>query len=209
MVFCSLLQCPQQAAKARIVVGIDFGTYGTGFAYAVNTTHVSGSLQPGISECWTYADHPHPKMYPKTLTALLYCGRKATDFGYTAQRKWNELTPLQRTDGSHHYVTGAAIKLGLNDAIAAPEALPPGISAVTAAADFLSLFRRFVVAHLGAASFALLGTSLTSDMIQVGPVRFKQRVHAVPPTYMLYSSDIHVLRPICYKSMERVTSCAT
>lgn len=63
-------------------------------------------------------------------------------------------------------MTGAAFKLGLNDAVAAPEALPPGISAVTATADFLSLFRRFVVAQLGAAA-ALLGMSLTSDMIQV------------------------------------------
>lgn len=120
-----------------------------------------------MSECCTYPDHPFPG-YPKTLTALLYNGRKAADFGYTAQRKWNELTPAQRMNGSHHFVTGAAFKLGLNDTVAAPEALPPGISAVTAAADFLSLFRRFVVAQLGAAAVSLLGMPLTSDMIQVG-----------------------------------------
>lgn len=156
-----------QAAKPRIVVGLDFGTHGTGFAFSVSTRQASGTtVAPRISGNCTYPDHPFPG-YPKTLTALLYKGRKAAEFGYTAQRKWNELTPAQRMDGSHYFVTGSAFKLGLNDAVAAPEALPPGISAVTAAADFLSLFRRFVVAQLGAAAVSLLGLSLTSDMIQV------------------------------------------
>ncbi|MEW5309674.1 MAG: hypothetical protein WDW38_001543 [Sanguina aurantia] len=155
-----------QAAKPRIVVGLDFGTHGTGFAYSVATSARSGAgSSPRILECCAYPDHPFPG-YPKTLTALLYRGRRATDFGYTAQRKWNELSPTQRMDGSHHFVTGAAFKLGLNDAVAAPEALPAGISAVSAASDFLSLLRRFVVAHLGAAVASLLGMALTSDMIQ-------------------------------------------
>lgn len=156
-----------QAAKPRFVVGLDFGTHGTGFAYSLGTPDRSGSsLSPRMLECCVYPDHPIPG-YPKTLTAVLYNGRRATDFGYTAQRKWNVLTPSQRTDGSHHFVTGAALKLGLNDAVAAPEALPAGISAVYAAADFLSLFRRYVLAHLGRTAVSLLGIALTSDMIQV------------------------------------------
>ncbi|MEW5309675.1 MAG: hypothetical protein WDW38_001544 [Sanguina aurantia] len=159
--------CTMQAAKPRITVGLDFGTTGTGFAFSVglDAGNVPASQSSmAIKEFHQYPDTPL-RGYPKDLTAVLYKGRTALACGYTARKLWNALSPAERVDGSHAYLTGAAIKLSLNSAQEA-QYLPAGITPLMAAADFLSLFRRTVMLHLGRAVASALNVTMHSDMIQ-------------------------------------------
>lgn len=101
-----------------------------------------------------------------SVSSLVKQGRTALACGYTARKLWNALSPAERVDGSHAYLTGAAIKLSLNSAQEA-QYLPAGITPLMAAADFLSLFRRTVMLHLGRAVASALNVTMHSDMIQV------------------------------------------
>lgn len=100
------------------------------------------------------------------LHYLLLQGRKAIAIGYTARRLWNELSAVERTDRSHFYLTGAGIKLALHSPREA-QPLPAGITPVMAAADFLSMFRRRVMMHLGGTVSDTLGFQMHPDMIKV------------------------------------------
>ncbi len=68
-------------------VGVDFGTYASGFAYSAD-----GGQHVRLFT--TYPDQPAP--YPKALTAILYRHGVPLHWGWTAQRVWMGLSPQDR-----------------------------------------------------------------------------------------------------------------
>ena len=78
-------------------MGVDFGTYASGFAYSAD-----GGQHVRLFT--TYPDQPAP--YPKALTAILYRHGAPLHWGWTAQRVWMGLSPKDRcVRGQHHACT--------------------------------------------------------------------------------------------------------
>jgi hypothetical protein len=74
-------------ANPTAQVGLDFGTYASGFAFSTDGGN-------SVREFTTYADQPAP--YPKALTAILYQHGVPVHWGWTAQRVWMGLSPKER-----------------------------------------------------------------------------------------------------------------
>jgi hypothetical protein len=76
-----------EQAGRYIVVGLDFGTYASGFAYSTD----GGKDVREFSE---YPDQPAP--YPKALSAILYRNGAPVHWGWTAQKVWMGVSAQDR-----------------------------------------------------------------------------------------------------------------
>lgn len=74
----------------RVVAAIDFGTHGTGYAWAVVDPRVTMKWQRDINDKdqWPGAKSEH---YPKTLSALLLRDKAVEAWGHLASQQHNEL----------------------------------------------------------------------------------------------------------------------
>ncbi|KAG2500196.1 hypothetical protein HYH03_001776 [Edaphochlamys debaryana] len=135
------------AASARnVVVGIDFGTSGSGAAYV--STDGAGSA-PRLCVFKRWADAPSPADV-KTRTAILYKDSAVDAWGWTAWKRWSSM----RDDERKGYVYLNSFKLLLAPEGAAGSAaptLPPGMTAVQVVADYLTELVRFVTSTLSTA----------------------------------------------------------
>ncbi|PNW81847.1 hypothetical protein CHLRE_06g262977v5 [Chlamydomonas reinhardtii] len=149
---------PQQPAA---VIGIDFGTSGSGYA-AILGPFASGAAQRPIKSCAQWPDDPHSGGELKTKTAILYRGDKVDAWGWTAWRRWSEMSAAERLTADWCYLEGFKLLLGDNDsggggggsARGGPDLkalgprLPKGKNAVDVVSDFLSELRRFTFKRL-------------------------------------------------------------
>eukprot|EP00798_Chlamydomonas_sp_ICE-L_P030765 gene30765-35804_t len=118
-----------QLAKREIVIAIDYGTHGTGFAYSVD----------GGATVRLHENYPHQAVQgPKTRTAILYNGRSPIAIGDAALHEQDE----QRTG----YLL-EKFKLGIQDKGKCPP-FPAGVNEVQAASDFLAAFRTYILQYL-------------------------------------------------------------
>jgi hypothetical protein len=122
-----------QTVKTKpIVVGLDFGTWGSGFAFSVDGGKTTRQFT-------SWLDQPRP--YPKTLTAVLYKNRLPVRFGWTAQKMYTNLRDGQTAE----YIYVDRFKLLLNshgeseggERGSACGSLPPGVSLVQVIADYM------------------------------------------------------------------------
>eukprot|EP00198_Chlamydomonas_reinhardtii_P007236 XP_001696572.1 predicted protein [Chlamydomonas reinhardtii] len=120
-------------AQPAAVIGIDFGTSGSGYA-AILGPFASGAAQRPIKSCAQWPDDPHSGGELKTKTAILYRGDKVDAWGWTAWRRWSEMSAAERLT--------ADCARGGPDLKALGPRLPKGKNAVDVVSDFLSELRR-------------------------------------------------------------------
>ncbi|KAG2438533.1 hypothetical protein HXX76_005084 [Chlamydomonas incerta] len=150
------------------VVGVDFGTWGSGYAAILAPYHAlaAGAQPPPILCCGQWPDDPSSGEV-KTRTALLYRGSKVEAWGWTAWKRWSEMPDSERRAGDYCYLQdfklllypegaqqqgGAAVAADpqLAQLDGSSQQLPPGKTAVGVAADFLAELRRFTFKRLQA-----------------------------------------------------------
>ncbi|KAL6763565.1 hypothetical protein V8C86DRAFT_245882 [Haematococcus lacustris] len=137
------MQSDVQLAPRSLIVSLDIGTHGSGFAFATKTH--SGTLsRVKLHEDWP--DQPIP--YPKTRSALLYNGRSPVAWGYTAIRKLCALCDEGQDISQYRLVKD--FKLALHDPTRAAElqAVAPGLTPATVMADFLTFMRKYAIEQL-------------------------------------------------------------
>ncbi|KAG2484378.1 hypothetical protein HYH03_016794 [Edaphochlamys debaryana] len=150
---------PGSAAPPSLVIGVDFGTHASGFAWRKqwpgSAASAPGALRVSTHEAWP--DQPTPDA--KTRTALLYRGDRVASWGWTAWRRWAEMSPSERR--GHSYVEHFKLLLedGAEAGVGAGCALPPGVTRVQAAADYLGEMRKYIREHLRRTA----GVTLSSD----------------------------------------------
>ncbi|WP_406113788.1 Hsp70 family protein [Kitasatospora purpeofusca] len=87
--------------KQRVIVAVDFGTHGTGFAW---TTIDDLHKDPKRRQIWVrtrWKDHPSP--YPKNLSALLLDENdEIIAWGYEARRRWAMLSAQGKPEGCRY-----------------------------------------------------------------------------------------------------------
>ncbi|EFJ45276.1 hypothetical protein VOLCADRAFT_94501 [Volvox carteri f. nagariensis] len=169
------------AAPPALVVGIDFGTYASGFAYRKSTssdaTTALGSPAAGggggggrssaaslrVSTHDRWPDQPTPDS--KTRTALLYQGNRVVAWGWTAWKRWSEMSSSERSAQSYNYLEN--FKLLLEDGADADVdtvcPLPAGVTRVQAVADYLGEMRKYIRDQLRRS--AGITSSLTSSEV--------------------------------------------
>jgi hypothetical protein len=76
-----------QQPERRIIVGLDFGTYASGFAYSTDGGH-------SVRMFTSYPDQSTP--YPKALTAILYEDGEPVQWGWTACKDFMALSQEDR-----------------------------------------------------------------------------------------------------------------
>ncbi|MEV6695377.1 hypothetical protein AB0M35_28315 [Micromonospora sp. NPDC051196] len=91
----------------RVVAAIDFGTHGSGYAWAVVDSRNDSRSQRDINDCQVWPDSPRP--YPKTLTALLLRGDEVQEWGHTAEARFGTLVAQGQQD--HRFVHGLKMSL--------------------------------------------------------------------------------------------------
>ncbi|GFH15348.1 heat shock protein 12B [Haematococcus lacustris] len=138
-----------QLAPRSLVVSLDIGTHGCGFAFATS----AGGGPVRMHENWP--DAPAP--YPKTRSAILYRGRHPVEgaWGYSAIRILNELSAEEKATGNYKLVLN--FKLALQDPKHAAK-LPVGLSPAQVMADYLKCLRKYTLEQL--ALEPTLGTAL-------------------------------------------------
>jgi molecular chaperone DnaK (HSP70) len=97
----------------RVVAAIDFGTYGTGFAWAV----VSDSNTDAVGrQIYLHTDWPSaPYNYPKTRTCLLLDDEgNVAEWGFAAHRMWRQQRAVCERRGLR-YVQGFKMSLAGSD----------------------------------------------------------------------------------------------
>eukprot|EP00798_Chlamydomonas_sp_ICE-L_P031956 gene31956-33742_t len=148
-----------QLAKREVVIAIDFGTHGTGFAYSVD----------GGATVSMHEKYPHQAVpYPKQRTAILYNGRSPVEIGDAAMHCADEQRtllegfklwiqdPSASDDSSDRSrepsACDAACQAGLNPVqVTTIAILSRGRSRCTVqvAGDFLGIFRQYIIQCLG------------------------------------------------------------
>ncbi|KXZ53291.1 hypothetical protein GPECTOR_7g1185 [Gonium pectorale] len=133
----------QQACPAH-VIGIDFGTHASGFAIIKTETATGIAAQATTHDRWP--DQPTPDA--KTRTALLYRGDEVVAWGWTAVKRWTEMSSTERA--SHTYLEHFKLLLedGAADGVDTVCPLPPGVTREQAVADFLAAMLRYLRGHL-------------------------------------------------------------
>lgn len=118
--------------NSRFVVAIDFGTSHSGFAYV----HKSNPSEIEALYSWDHAPSP----YSKTLTALLYDGkRNVTSWGYKAHHDYLTLSDYLR--GSYTFVTKFKLFLDESYKIKPPE----GLNVLILVADYLTYLKEIIL----------------------------------------------------------------
>ncbi|GLC64777.1 hypothetical protein PLESTF_000206400 [Pleodorina starrii] len=159
------------AAPPALVVGIDFGTFASGFAYRKTTSSdtavglsgaaAAASLRVSTHDRWP--DQPAPDA--KTRTALLYQGSKVVAWGWTAWKRWSEMSSQERRTGPYTYLENFKLLLedGAVDDVDTVCPLPPGVTRVQAVADYLGEMRKYIREQLRRS--AGVTSSLTTDEV--------------------------------------------
>ncbi|KAL6759044.1 hypothetical protein V8C86DRAFT_3025159 [Haematococcus lacustris] len=128
-----------QLAPRSLVVALDIGTHGCGFAFATS----AGGGPVRMHENWP--DAPAP--YSMTFSAILYRGRHPVEgaWGYSAIRILNELSAEEKATGNYKLVLN--FKLALQDPQHAAK-LPVGLSPAQVMADYLKCLRNYTLQQL-------------------------------------------------------------
>ena len=147
--------------KPLVVAAIDFGTHGTGFAWATvkeldenpNTTRINYNSE------WsgTFTS------YPKNLSALLLNGTNVTSWGYDAKRQWaRAIAASAEGDLSYAYAFKMALKPSQY-----PDSLPRGQGKikVQTPADAYPLIVEYLKRMLGTARRAITQTGYPDSRI--------------------------------------------
>ncbi|WP_225851287.1 Hsp70 family protein [Streptomyces sp. HPF1205] len=107
--------------EPKVAAAIDFGTYGSGYAWAVKCDQNDDPVARQILSRDQWSDQP--VTYPKNRTALLLDGKATVaDWGHSALKKYRQ----QRGDGTGELVTGLQMKMSLapgNEAVLAKDSL--------------------------------------------------------------------------------------
>lgn len=77
----------RQQPERYIIVGLDFGTYASGFAYSTDGGR-------SVRQFTSYPDQTTP--YPKALTAILYQDGEPVQWGWTARKDFMALSQEDR-----------------------------------------------------------------------------------------------------------------
>jgi hypothetical protein len=140
---------------ARIVAAIDFGTHGTGFAWAFSSARAD---EPARRQIYTFDDWTaQPTTYVKNLSAILLDGSgDVVAWGYDA--KWRYQTEVRPNSG-HEYAE--RFKMGLLPAQPSETSVPaaPGRSPRTLVTAYLRGFYRFALDRI------MAGSGVTEDEI--------------------------------------------
>ncbi|GLC61379.1 hypothetical protein PLESTB_001749800 [Pleodorina starrii] len=152
------------------IVGVDFGTYASGFGYSKaaspdssSSSNSGGEAQPDVGTApppapvklhHSWPDQPLQDF--KTRTVCLYRGNKLEAWGWPAWKRWTTMTDQERREGNYCYVEEFKLLLqGGGGGGGGPAAvLPPGVTEVQVVADFLSELRGYIYRHLARASAA-------------------------------------------------------
>ncbi len=106
----------EKSTKIRVVVGIDFGTSRSGYAYAF--TKNNGAYQSENTEIYKRVLWPgQPELYPKTLTQLIYAPNgKVSAWGFEARKKLVDLRNNAEAEGKYDFFPSFKMELhqGLN-----------------------------------------------------------------------------------------------
>ncbi|PNH11786.1 Heat shock protein 12B [Tetrabaena socialis] len=149
------------AAPPSLVVGIDFGTHASGFAFRKHGSAAAGAGPVRVSTHDRWPDQPTPDA--KTRTALLYQGTRVVAWGWTAWKRWSELPASERQRQSYSYLEN--FKLLLEDGAEADVdtvcPLPAGVTRVQAVADYLAEMRAYIREHLRRTT----GVAMSSDEV--------------------------------------------
>ncbi|EFJ45277.1 hypothetical protein VOLCADRAFT_94503 [Volvox carteri f. nagariensis] len=149
------------APPPNLVIGIDFGTHASGFAFykrahagagagaaASASGSVSAEVFPRVSTHDRWPDQPI--VDAKTRTALLYKKDRVDAWGWTAWKRWSEMSSSERSAQSYSYMEN--FKLLLEDGADADVdtvcPLPAGVTRVQAVADYLGEMRKYIREHL-------------------------------------------------------------
>lgn len=127
-------------AKAKVVIGIDFGTTFSGFSFAV------ASRKTSADDVFTNCDWPDDDIfvkYPKTSTSLFY--RSSDDanplWGWPARKASIETSRQEPWQHQHRF----KLHLANNHLNQALPPLPPGKTAEDVIADFLRLMSKYAI----------------------------------------------------------------
>ncbi|GLI60769.1 hypothetical protein VaNZ11_003001, partial [Volvox africanus] len=85
-----------------VAVGLDFGTWATGFAYCEVASARGGGYDPRVKLHLSWPDQPTAD--PKTRTAVLYRGSQLEAWGWTAWRRWWSMAQEERAAGGCTYL---------------------------------------------------------------------------------------------------------
>lgn len=138
-----------QMKDPLVVVGVDFGTTYSGFAYALwgeNKALTTGSAAK--AELYMTLEWPGQQFpYSKTPTSALYGGGNMTEWGWNAEVRRNDFPEsffVQRVK-LHLQPQGDDVpegRISFNPAEAAP--LPPGITPLKIITDYLKAMKDFI-----------------------------------------------------------------
>ncbi|KXZ46452.1 hypothetical protein GPECTOR_43g888 [Gonium pectorale] len=144
-------------AKPTVAVGIDLGTYATGFAYC-ELTDGGVANDPRVMLHFSWPEQPTPD--PKTRTAVLYRGRQLEAWCWPAWRRWCSMVPAERSMYSYLENFKLLLEPSAGEAVGGglllPE-LPRGLTVVQVVADFLTAVKRYILAHLTSTFLACPG----------------------------------------------------
>ncbi|KAG2435486.1 hypothetical protein HYH02_011781 [Chlamydomonas schloesseri] len=156
----------QQQPQPAAVIGVDFGTSGSGYAAILAPGATDPQLLLRIKSCAQWPDDPAGSDNSgelKTKTAILYRGGRVDSIGWSAWKRWMSMTATERQGADWCYLEG--FKLLLDErpqqqggpdlvALGVSSELPRGKSAVDVVVDYLSELRRFTVKRLQAQAAA-------------------------------------------------------
>ncbi|PNH04912.1 Heat shock protein 12A, partial [Tetrabaena socialis] len=123
-----------------LIIGVDFGTSASGFAYC----KLGGGDAPRVVTHERWPDQPVP--YAKTRTAVLYQGSRLEAWGWSAWKRWGEMSEGVRRAGSYSYLESFKLLLAEGgEPVDTVCPLPPGLTATQVVTDFLSALRSYIV----------------------------------------------------------------
>jgi hypothetical protein len=125
-----------RTGEPKFFVAVDFGTWGSGFAY-------SSAYDGNSIRTFEYWDGQVGLPAPKTRTALLY-EPVAVGWGWSALRSYADLPESSKQNGSYALLTRFKLHLMPEDFPDA-EPLPPGLTPKRVITDFLRFL--FQLAH--------------------------------------------------------------
>ena len=101
----------EKLTKTRVVVGIDFGTSRSGYAYAFTKNDVN--FQNDDADIIIRTKWPsQPEPFPKTLTQLLYAPNGSVlAWGFDARKKYAELRNDSQAIAKHDFFPSFKMEL--------------------------------------------------------------------------------------------------
>ncbi|KAL6763540.1 hypothetical protein V8C86DRAFT_244068 [Haematococcus lacustris] len=135
------MQSGVQLSPRSLLVSLDIGTHGSGFAFATRTAG-EGLTVVRLHDPWPGQQNS----YPKTRSALLYDGQTPIAWGDAALRKWENLGQAADQDMSQYHLL-TDFKLALHDPDLAA-GWPRGLTPKRVMTDFLKYLYSYTMVQL-------------------------------------------------------------